>query len=190
VRCKRSAFTALALAVLLVPGASLSPATAAPHAAPRVKIVTQFGDIVVVLDDKRTPVTTANFLRYVDAKFYDGGTFFRVIPGFVIQGGNRPRENDATDPRIALETPLKTGVKNTDGAISMARTNDPNSATSEFFLCDGDQPRLDGSETNPGYAAFGHVVSGLSILRKIARLPAQQELLDAPVTILKVVRVR
>jgi cyclophilin family peptidyl-prolyl cis-trans isomerase len=190
VRFKRSIFGALAFAALLLPAVSGGPVSAAPRPAPRVKIVTQFGDIVVVLDEKRTPLTTANFLRYVDAKFYDGGTFFRVIPGFVIQGGNRPRENEAADPKIALEAPVKTGVKNTDGAISMARTNDPNSATSEFFICDGDQPRLDGSETNPGYAAFGHVVSGLNLVRKIARLPAQQQLLDAPVTILKIVRVR
>jgi cyclophilin family peptidyl-prolyl cis-trans isomerase len=155
-----------------------------------VKIVTALGDIVVLLDEKHAPITTANFLRYVDAKFYDGGTFFRSVPGFVIQGGNRPRENDATDAKIVLEAPASTGIKNKDGAISMARTNDPNSATSEFFICDGDQPALDGTANSQGYAAFGHVVSGMETVRKIARLPASQQILIEPVTIRKVTRVR
>ena len=186
-------FAALALAALLLPLASSAPAPAAgvpATAGTRIKIVTQFGDIVVVLEDKKAPITTANFLHYVDAKFYDGGSFFRAIPGFVIQGGNRPQEHDATDARIVLEGPAKTGIKNVDGAISMARTSDPDSATSEFFICDGAQARLDGSETEPGYAAFGHVISGMNVVRKIARLPGEQQILLTPVTIQKVVRVR
>lgn len=190
-RFKRLTFAALAIAALLLPAASPAPAAGVPAATgTRIKIVTQFGDIVVVLEDQKAPITTANFLHYVDTKFYDGGSFFRAIPGFVIQGGNRPREHDATDARIVLETPAKTGIKNVDGAISMARTNDPDSATSEFFICDGDQARLDGSESVPGYAAFGHVISGMNVVRKIARLPAEQQMLVAPVTIRKVVRVR
>jgi cyclophilin family peptidyl-prolyl cis-trans isomerase len=188
---KRSTFAALALAALLLPVPSPAPAAGVPAAAgTRIKIVTQFGDIVVVLEDKKAPITTANFLHYVDAKFYDGGSFFRAIPGFVIQGGNRPQEHDATDARIVLEGPAKTGIKNVDGAISMARTSEPDSATSEFFICDGDQARLDGSATEPGYAAFGHVISGMNVVRKIARLPAEQQILVTPVTIQKVVRVR
>jgi peptidyl-prolyl cis-trans isomerase A (cyclophilin A) len=187
---KRFTFATLALAALLLPAASPAPAAGVAEKGPRVRIVTQFGDIVVLLNDKRAPVTTANFLRYVDAKFYNGGSFFRSVPGFVIQGGNRARENDATDPKIALEAPTNTGVRNTDGAISMARTSEPNSATSEFFICDGDQPRLDGSALSAGYAAFGHVISGMEIVRKIARLPAEQQILLSPVTILRVVRVR
>ncbi len=187
---KRRSFAALALSLLLLAAASpFAPASAATSGT-RVRIVTQFGDIVVVLNDKQAPVTTANFLHYVDAKFYDGGSFFRSVPGFVIQGGNRPRENDATDTRIRLEPPALTRVKNVDGAISMARTTDPNSATSEFFICDGDQPFLDGSGTNPGYAAFGHVASGMDVVRKIARLPAQQQMLLTPVAIVRIERVR
>ena len=149
----------------------LSPAATG---GPRVKIVTQRGDIVVALNEKRAPKTVANFLRYVDAKFYDGGSFFRAVPGFVIQGGNRPRENP-TDVKLALEPPASTGLRNRDRAISMARTSDPDSATSEFFICDGDQPALDGSPGNLGYAAFGHVISGMEVV---------------PVEIFKIVRVR
>lgn len=154
----------------------------------RIKIVTTDGDIIVQLDGAHAPITVANFLQYVDKHFYDGGTFFRAIPGFVIQGGNHSLEKP-TDTPIKLETPAKTGILNKDGAISMARTSDPNSATSEFFLCDGDQPVLDGSATSPGYAAFGHVIAGLNIVRKISHLPAQSELLLTPVKILKVRRV-
>jgi cyclophilin family peptidyl-prolyl cis-trans isomerase len=168
-------------------GARLAASAAAAPPEVRVKIVTQKGDIVVALDPKRAPKTTANFLRYVDGKFYDGGTFFRAVPGFVIQGGNQPREKPS-DQGITLENPTSTGILNKDGAISMARTSDPNSATSEFFICDGDQPALDGSKTAPGYAAFGHVVSGMDVVRTIAHAPAQDEHLLEPVKIVKIVR--
>ncbi|HXP94423.1 MAG TPA: peptidylprolyl isomerase [Candidatus Binatia bacterium] len=153
----------------------------------RVAIVTDRGEIEVVLDPVRAPITVKNFLSFVDAKFYDGGTFFRAIPGFVIQGGNKPHESNADKP-IVLEPPIKTGIRNTDGAISMARTNDPDSAVSEFFICDGDQARLDGGMNDPGYAAFGHVLKGMEIVRLIARLPAQNQMLVAPVKIVRIYR--
>jgi peptidyl-prolyl cis-trans isomerase A (cyclophilin A) len=176
-----SAALALALGIASVP----HPAPAATPEV-KVKLFTQAGAIVVVLDPKRAPQTVANFLRYVDARFYNGGTFFRAIPGFVIQGGNKPRETPA-DPKLALEPPLATGIRNTDGAISMARTSDPNSATSEFFICDGPQARLD---VPPGYAAFGHVVSGMDVVRRIARMPVDGDQLEKPVVIYKIVRER
>jgi peptidyl-prolyl cis-trans isomerase A (cyclophilin A) len=157
--------------------------TPAPETGPRIKIITSAGNIVVVLDPKHAPKTVANFLFYVGEKFFDGGTFFRAIPGFVIQGGNKAREKPS-DPTVALETPSK----NTDGAISMARTSDPNSATSEFFICDGQQPALDGSDTQPGYAAFGHVISGMELVRKISHAPAADEMLVSPVKIIQIVR--
>lgn len=156
---------------------------------PHVRIVTTDGTIVVVLDPQHAPKTTANFLRYVDRGFYNGGTFFRAIPGFVIQGGNKTRERPS-DPKLELETPLRTGLRNTDGAISMARTPDPNSATSEFFLCDGDQATLDGSMSEPGYAAFGHVTSGMDVVRKIVQQPTNDEMLVAPVKIVAIERVK
>ncbi|MFY9779444.1 MAG: peptidylprolyl isomerase [Candidatus Baltobacteraceae bacterium] len=183
----RFAFLALLLALLGLAGLRLPAPAATPPSDVRVKIVTQQGDIIVALDSKRAPKTVANFLHYVDGKFYDGGTFFRAVPGFVIQGGNQPRERPGDQP-IPLEGPLSTGIRNKDGAISMARTSDPNSATSEFFICDGDQPALDGSNTAPGYAAFGHVVSGMNVVRAIAHAPAQDEHLLEPVKIVKIVR--
>jgi cyclophilin family peptidyl-prolyl cis-trans isomerase len=142
---------------------------------------------VVELDPAHAPLSVANFLHYVDQKFYDGGTFFRAIPGFVIQGGNKPRESPG-DSTVALEDPQKTGLRNVNGAIAMARTSDPNSATSEFFLDDGPQSSLDGSPDSPGYAVFGHVVSGMDVVRKIARLPANAEYLVKPIKIVKIER--
>ena len=183
----RFAFLAVLLP-LLACSTGLAAVSAAPQSEVRVKIVTQRGDIVVALDPKRAPKTVANFLRYVDAKFYDGGTFFRAIPGFVIQGGNQPREKP-DDVAIPLESPANTGIFNKDGAISMARTTDPNSAVSEFFICDGDQPALDGSKTAPGYAAFGRVVSGMDVVRAIAHAPAQAEHLLEPVKIVSIARI-
>jgi peptidyl-prolyl cis-trans isomerase A (cyclophilin A) len=154
-----------------------------------ISIVTDQGPIVVLLDPVRAPGTVKNFLHYVDTGFFSGGTFFRAVPGFVIQGGNKDRESGA-DVKIPLETPLKTGIMNTDGAIAMARTADPNSATSEFFIDDGPQSFLDGTAQTPGYAAFGHVVKGMAIVRKIAHMPAEDQMLVTPVKILKIVRTK
>jgi peptidyl-prolyl cis-trans isomerase A (cyclophilin A) len=164
-----------------------SATTTGPRDAVPIRITTTEGTIDVVLDKTHAPKTTANFLHYVDARFYDGGSFFRAVPGFVIQGGNKTRERP-TDPKLDLEDPMRTGLRNVDGAISMARTPQPNSATSEFFICDGDQPRLDGSMEQPGYAAFGHVTSGMAVVRKIANLPAEDQMLTKPVRIVTIKR--
>ncbi len=181
------ALTALCASTLLSASFPANAANAGKN--PRIEIVTSEGKIVVALDSKHAPKTVANFLHYVDGGFYNGGTFFRAIPGFVIQGGNQPHEQPS-DPTLVLESPKQTGIRNTDGAISMARTNDPNSATSEFFICDGDQAMLDGDGTaaSPGYAAFGHVVSGMNIVRLISHQKAEGEMLVAPVQIVKIVR--
>ncbi len=176
----------LALAWLAFGGAPRA-ASAAPLAQDRVEIDTTLGKIVVALDRRRAPVTVANFLGYVNRHFYDNGSFFRAVPGFVIQGGNKARELPS-DPRIRLETPLATGLRNVDGAISMARTPDPDSATSEFFICDGPQPALDGTPDQPGYAAFGRVIVGMNVVRAIIRQPAAEQQLLVPVKILRIVR--
>lgn len=151
-------------------------------------IVTDQGTIEVVVDAKHAPISAANFLHKIDAKFYNGGTFFRAVPGFVIQGGNRDREAP-TDAKIPLEPTTKTGLRHLDGTLSMARTSEPNSATSEFFICVGPQPSLDASSlTSPGYAAFGHVVAGMAIVRKIVAMPAVDQQLSKPVRIIKMYR--
>jgi cyclophilin family peptidyl-prolyl cis-trans isomerase len=182
---KRTAVTIVLVLIPLVCAAAVLPA-ASQH--PRVRIVTTAGAIVVELDPKRAPKTAANFLHLVDTKFYNGGTFFRAIPKFVIQGGNKQREAP-TDSTIKLEDPKDTGVKNVDGAIAMARTTDPDSASSEFFIDDGAQPSLDAPPGQPGYAAFGHVVSGMSVVRAIARLPVNGDQLITPVQIIRMERV-
>jgi len=164
---------------------------------PHVAMVTTAGTIVVELDAVHAPVTTANFLKLVDRKKYDGATFYRSVnpklePGAgidVIQGGLR----DATPPEtIPLEKTSATGLHNTDGAISMARTSDPNSGSSEFFLCIGDNTFLDADHQpdGNGYAAFGRVVSGMDVVRAINALPTQNEMLPTPVRILRMRRVR
>jgi peptidyl-prolyl cis-trans isomerase A (cyclophilin A) len=186
---QRSRFAVILAVLAAAIGRSAAPLPAAAAGTdPKIAIVTSLGTIDVVLDARHAPITARNFLHRVDTKFFDGGSFFRAIPGFVIQGGNKDRETPA-DTTIPLESGLKTGLKNVDGAISMARTSDPNSATTEFFLCDGDQPSLDASMTSPGYAAFGHVTQNMDLVRRIARLPAQGQLLLEPIKIVRIRRI-
>jgi peptidyl-prolyl cis-trans isomerase A (cyclophilin A) len=172
----------LAACFVLGPLAGTASAAGIP-----IAIVTDQGRIEAVLDPVHAPVTTKNFLDYVDHHFFNGGTFFRAVPGFVIQGGNQSREKDSDRP-IPLEPPTRTGLKNVDGALSMARTSEPDSATSEFFICDGDQARLDGTGPGTGYAVFGHVTKGMDLVRAIANEPAVNQALVKPVRILRIER--
>src|SRR5437762_2798272 len=167
----------------------------------RVVIRTEAGDIEVELDAARAPDTVANFLRYVDGKFYDGGRFHRTVtpgnqPGNkvkieVIQGGINPTKEKEEFPPVKLERTRDTKLAHKDGTISMARDG-PDTATSDFFICVGDQPELDfGGRRNPdgqGFAAFGRVVKGMDVVRKIQRSPAEGQTLKPPVKILSVVR--
>lgn len=166
-----------------------------------VLLHTELGDIEVEVDTARAPVTAENFLRYVDRGFYDGAAFYRTVTMQnqpqnkvkieVIQGGNPPREKEDKPP-IALERTSQTGLKHVDGAISMAR-DQPDSATSEFFICIGDQPELDfGGKRNPdgqGFAAFGRVLKGMEVVRKIQASPADGQSLTPPIKILSAKRV-
>lgn len=156
-----------------------------------VTIATSLGSIVVRLELVRAPITTKNFLRYVDARAYDDTEFYRTVakknepsaPFEVIQGGLDPKAGNTNAP-IALEPTSTTHLSNTNGAIAMARTNDPNSATTEFFLDLGDARYLDaGGPLGFGYAVFGHVVRGMDIVRKIHDAPAQGEQLLPPIRI-------
>jgi peptidyl-prolyl cis-trans isomerase A (cyclophilin A) len=167
----------------------------------RVVIRTEAGDIEVELDAARAPNTVANFLRYTDGKFYDGGRFHRTVtPGNqpqnkvkieVIQGGINPAKEKEEFPPIKLERTRDTKLAHKDGTISMARDG-PDTATSDFFICVGDQPELDfGGKRNPGgqgFAAFGRVVKGMDVVKKIQQSPADGQTLKPPVKILKVER--
>ena len=165
-----------------------------PSAPARVVSETDAGRIEVAIDTAAAPATAANFLRYVDDRFYDGTSFYRVVTPDnqpdnlvkieVIQGGADGTR--ATREPIALERTSSTGLKHLDGTISMAR-NGPDTATSEFFICVGDQPELDfGGRRNPdgqGFAAFGRVVSGMDVVRKIQRGPVNAQRLAPPIAI-------
>jgi len=130
-----------------------------------VVISTSKGDIRVELDQKNAPVSVANFLKYVNDKHYDGTVFHRVIRGFMIQGGGldeKLHEKGAAYPPIKNEH--GNGLKNVTGTIAMARTNDPDSATCQFFINTHDNAFLD---NGPGYAVFGKVVKGIDVVKKI-----------------------
>jgi len=164
-----------------------------------VAIRTTDGTIVVRLDAARAPGTVKNFLHYVDAHTYDNTSFYRTVRRSsepqskieVIQGGLNPKTDNPMIAKIPLEPTSKTRLHNTDGAISMARTSDPNSATTEFFICIGDNRFLDaGGPLGPGYAAFGNVVRGMDVVRKIQQSKATGEALEPPIRIISITRVR
>ena len=184
--------------------AQVAPPTPAAKPPAYVAIDTPQGRIVIELAVAQAPLTTANFLRYVDRKLYDKATFFRAsrAPGAVeyglIQGG---LQNVGVLPPIAHESTTQTGLKHTDGVISIAR-NGPGSATSDFFICIGDAPYLDanpaGAGDNLGFAAFGRVVEGMDVVKTILALPTpgkainpvmKGQILDPPVPITSARRV-
>jgi len=166
-----------------------------------VVIETELGVIRVRLDAAHAPITAANFLKYVDGGFYDGGRFHRTVKPDnqpdnpvrieVIQAGIDPARNPQPSSPIKLERTRDTGLKHLDGTISMARSA-PDSAVSDFFICLGDQPSLDfGGGRNPdgqGFAAFGRVIEGMSVVRDIQRAPAEAQRLQPPVKILRIRR--
>ena len=157
---------------------------------PRVLIKSDLGDIKVEIYAQQAPVTAANFLRYVDAGLFKGASFYRVVrldnqPNNavkieVIQGGLEFSKDKKPFPPIPHETTDKTGILHKDGTISMARLA-PGSADSEFFICIGDQPELDfGGKRNPdgqGFAAFGRVIEGQDVVRKIQQQPDEGQML-------------
>mgnify|MGYP000750613821 CR=1 FL=1 len=168
----RRCLLALLVALPLVTQAQIAPKSDAP----RVRLTTNQGDIVLELNAKSAPATVANFLQYVRDKHYDGTIFHRVIDGFMIQGGGfdtQMQQKPTRDPiahegRQALE---RGGARNTVGTVAMARTNDPNSATAQFFINVKDNAFLDPSFQSFGYTVFGQVVSGLDVVNKIKALP-------------------
>ena len=143
-------------------------ASVAAHAQ-KVKLETSEGNIVIELDAAAAPKTVANFLAYVKAGHYNGTIFHRVIPTFMIQGGGMTADmkEKPTRPPIPLES--RNGLSNVRGAVAMARTNDPNSATSQFFIDVKDNERLDADKARDGngYAVFGKVIDGMDVVDKI-----------------------
>ena len=176
----------------------------------RVRVQTELGDIIVEVDCKRAPITAANFLKYVDAGHYDGGTWHRTVKMDnqpespvkieVIQAGVNPDKAKDGFPPIPLERTSVTGILHKDATVSMAR-GAPDSATSGWFICINDQPELDfGGKRNPdgqGFAAFGRVVAGMDVVRKIQMAPSssnrtsntEAQRLTPAIKIVKVTRV-
>jgi cyclophilin family peptidyl-prolyl cis-trans isomerase len=157
-------------------GTSAATATAGPAsqpANPQVVIDTNMGRIVVELEPAKAPATVANFLKYVDEKFYENMLFHRVMKGFMIQGGGFSpdgQQKAATHPPVSNES-AKAG-KNVRGTIAMARTQNPHSATCQFFINTVDNRGLD-YPSNGGYTAFGRVVEGMDVVDAIADRPVQ-----------------
>jgi len=172
---------------------------ASPEGNPLVLISTSLGDIEVEIFRDKAPITSENFLRYVDDGLYDGTAFFRTVtmenqPNSdvkieVVQGGTMPKDMayPSTYPPIKHETTETTGLSHADGAVSMARMA-PGTATSSFFICIGDQPELDyGGKRNPdkqGFAAFGHVRVGIDVVREIHKQSHEGQRLEPPIEIL------
>ena len=181
----RSHFLGIVIAIITV--ASFAWAQPARAADPVVVLKTNLGVIEIQLDPTHAPITTANFLAYVDKKFYDGTIFHRVVRGFVAQGGGMTADGTEKQTDAPSKNEAANGLHNVRGTISMARTSDPDSATSQFFLnfVDNSAGKLDPGGFSPdGYAVFGKITKGLDVLDKMEALagpgdgpPTQQILL-------------
>lgn len=132
---------------------------------------TRLGDIAIELYPDKAPVTVENFLSYVQDGFFEGTIFHRVIPGFVIQGGGMTADMQQKPTRSPIKNEANNGLSNKRGTLAMARTQNPNSATSQFFINLADNTFLDSSPRGIGYAVFGEVVEGMEVVDKIAAVP-------------------
>ncbi len=133
---------------------------------PVVVLDTSVGAIEIELDSAKAPVSVENFLKYVDKGFYNGTVFHRVVPGFVVQGGGMTPDMKEKKTDAPIKNEAKNGLSNARGTVAMARTNDPNSATSQFYVNLSDNDMLD--TYGGGYAVFGKVVAGMDAVDKIA----------------------
>lgn len=197
----------LALAAALAASPALAQAPGSPPSGfetTPVALTTPLGRIVIALETRRAPITSANFLAYVDRKLYDGASFYRASrPKGATTGdrglveGGLPNHAERLLPPIAHESTAQTGLSHVDGTVSIAR-NAPGTAQADFFLCLGDETYLDATPTQPGFAAFGRVTEGLEIVKQILVMPTDPEkgegamkgeMLAAPVAITSARRV-
>lgn len=163
------------LALMCLAAGTLN-ATEPPIKDPRVTLDTSAGKIVLRLFPDKAPDSVKNFLDYVDAGFYDGLVFHRVIPGFMIQGGGYDKDLTLKAPRTPIQNEASNGLKNRRGSIAMARTGEPHSATSQFFVNLVDNTFLDHTDNTPrgmGYCVFGEVLDGMAIVDAIAKTKTQ-----------------
>ena len=138
-----------------------------------VRMQTNMGTIVLELDSEKAPATVENFVDYAKSGFYDGTVFHRVIPGFMIQGGGFEPGMNQKPTRASIKNEADNGLANDSGTIAMARTSDPNSATSQFFINVKDNDFLNYTSSSPqgwGYCVFGEVVEGMDVVQKIEKV--------------------
>ncbi len=133
-----------------------------------IRFETTLGEFTIEMYPQEAPETVANFQRYVDESFFDGTIFHRIVPGFVIQGGGFTEQMEQKRTRAPIKNEADNGLKNLRGTLSMARTNDINSATSQFFVNLKDNPFLDHQRGNFGYAVFARVTEGIDVIDAIA----------------------
>ncbi len=147
-----------------------------------VRFETSHGDFTIELFEREAPLTVVNFLQYVDDGFFGGTIFHRIVPNFVIQGGGLTPEFEQKKTRAPVRNEANNGLQNTRGMLSMARTDAPHSATSQFFVNLTDNDFLDYRPGNHGYAVFGRITDGLDVIDRIAavRTGRRQGFTDAP----------
>jgi peptidyl-prolyl cis-trans isomerase A (cyclophilin A) len=170
---------ALALVVFAQAAPPAAPPPPAPQPAPTGPIValevaqgrTALGTITLALDEEKAPITVRNFLKYVRSGHYEGTVFHRVIPGFMIQGGGFTPELEEKPNQGPIKSEARNGLRNSRGTLAMARTNDPDSADSQFFINLRDNHRLDYGIGGAGYTVFGRVVEGMEVVDRIAMVP-------------------
>lgn len=163
-------FACVIALVMTLPGCSQEGNE--PKGGPVVVISTSLGDLKIVLYEKETPETVKNFLAYVNDKFYDGTVFHRVIPGFMIQGGGFTDAMQQKPTKPPIKNEAGNGLKNDTYTLAMARTSDPDSATSQFFINakNNDFLNRDKSQDGVGYAVFGKVIEGMDVMKKIEQV--------------------
>ena len=145
---------------------------ATPEKPTRVMLDTSFGAIEIQLEDQKAPISTANFLGYVDSGFYNNTIFHRVIPGFMAQGGGFTAQMMQKQTKSPIKNEAENGLPNVRGTVAMARTSDVNSATSQFFINTNDNAMLNHGARDFGYAVFGKVVKGMDVVDQIVNAQA------------------
>jgi len=161
------------LALVIAAQAAASPAA---DTRPKVALQTSMGTIRIALEAEKSPVSVQNFLAYVRAGHYDGTVFHRVIPGFMVQGGGFDAQMSQKAVRAPIKNESANGLSNRRGTLAMARTNDPDSATAQFFINVADNGRLDSRGGQPGYAVFGEVIEGMDVADRIVAVPTTSQL--------------
>jgi cyclophilin family peptidyl-prolyl cis-trans isomerase len=159
-------------------GNTISPGT-------RVKLETNYGNIVIELYSKEAPITTSNFISYVEEGHYDETIFHRIIGGFMIQGGGMGYERNEKSTHEPIKLESDNGLKNDAGTVAMARTMVEDSATAQFFINVADNDALNYAPGNPGYAVFGKVVEGMDVVDKIAKVETNSQ--DKPLEDVKII---